>query len=135
MCDVQWARVATACDDKDDGLELEACLIPGTLTPIFTARLQALIRYSDIRRETIFNTGYRGHTLLGDGVYRIKLQRENAKRIQLRKNYERHLSNRQYHVDELLSAITLPCFFKIHQFECISFLVLSAKFATSLCPT
>jgi hypothetical protein len=85
MCDVQWARVATTCDNEEDGLELEAYLIPRTLTPIFTARLQALIRYSDIRRKTIFNTGYRGHTLLGDGVYRIKLQRENAKRIQLRK--------------------------------------------------
>jgi hypothetical protein len=53
---VQWARVATACDGEDDGLELEACLIPGTLTPIFTTRLQASIRYSDIGRETIFNT-------------------------------------------------------------------------------
>jgi hypothetical protein len=80
-CDVQWARVATACDGEDDGLELEAYLIPGTLTPIFTTRLQASIRYSDIGRETI----YRGHTLLGDGVYRIKLQRENTKQIQLRK--------------------------------------------------
>jgi hypothetical protein len=83
-CDVQWARVATACDGEDDGLELDVCLILGTLTPIFTARLQASIRYSDIGRETIFNTGYIGHDLLGDGVYRIKLQRENTKQIQLR---------------------------------------------------
>jgi hypothetical protein len=76
---VQWARVATASDGEDDGLELKACLIPGTLTPIFTARLQASIRYSDIGRETIFNTGYRGHTLLGDGVYRIKLRNKTMR--------------------------------------------------------